>query len=291
MASDGAIAAHYEYAPFGFVTVQRGESVMANPWRFSSEYAENDTRIVYYNYRHCVLQDGRWLTRDPSGGICEYSYVNNRYAIIDILGLLDIGKAWRRYKCYLLRGYLEEGSRFSSVDRLIFDAWIKGGGVIPLNAESFDPNAKQRTLLVKEIVQHVVDNVSTIKCNCNPTLNFNAQNSKGQISPTFSWGRLKVGDIMSYTIRGYGMFKYNCSGNGEKVCRDNKCDYISVIGKCHFEFQDEFQFMDKGSFFFGLINEKTVKDCAEEFDWGVGPVRSFAKDTMNIHKRIPCKLY
>ncbi|MGN0854166.1 MAG: hypothetical protein ACI4R9_01450 [Kiritimatiellia bacterium] len=24
----------------------------SNPWRFSSEYAEDDTATVYYNYRH-----------------------------------------------------------------------------------------------------------------------------------------------------------------------------------------------------------------------------------------------
>jgi RHS repeat-associated protein len=105
MASDGAIAAHYEYAPFGFVTVQRGESVMANPWRFSSEYAENETETVYYNYRHYNPNEGRWVYRDlfenlvlaarlhPWRSSQEnlYSAVNNRTSFaVDALGLTDV---------------------------------------------------------------------------------------------------------------------------------------------------------------------------------------------------------
>ncbi|MBQ3097606.1 MAG: hypothetical protein IJC66_05565 [Kiritimatiellae bacterium] len=80
MASDGAIAAHYEYASFGFVTVRRGESAMANPWRFSSEYAEDDTATVYYNYRHYEPMMGRWVSRDPieeRGGMNLLVFVKN----------------------------------------------------------------------------------------------------------------------------------------------------------------------------------------------------------------------
>ena len=65
MSTDGIIAAHYEYALFGAVTTQRGESTTANPWRFSSEYAEDDTATVYYNYRHYDPIVGCWLSRDP----------------------------------------------------------------------------------------------------------------------------------------------------------------------------------------------------------------------------------
>ena len=52
IAPDGALAAHYEYTPFGFITTQRGLAATANPWRFSSEFAEGDIATVYYNYRH-----------------------------------------------------------------------------------------------------------------------------------------------------------------------------------------------------------------------------------------------
>ncbi|MBP5284657.1 MAG: hypothetical protein ILO34_00930 [Kiritimatiellae bacterium] len=63
---DEEICAHYEYAPFGVVRIMQGEIASANPWRFSSEYAENDTSLVYYNYRHYRPLFGRWCCRDMS---------------------------------------------------------------------------------------------------------------------------------------------------------------------------------------------------------------------------------
>jgi len=65
------IAAHYEYAPFGAVTAtSRSTPVTAydfreyNPFRFSSEYADDALGLVYYNYRHYNQIDGCWLNRD-----------------------------------------------------------------------------------------------------------------------------------------------------------------------------------------------------------------------------------
>ena len=72
------VSAHYEYAPFGVVTVQGGKSVAYNPWRFSCEYAEDDTATVYYNYRHFSSECGRWLTRDPVSEIAAQSQPNLR---------------------------------------------------------------------------------------------------------------------------------------------------------------------------------------------------------------------
>ncbi|MBR3924663.1 MAG: hypothetical protein IKJ45_16210, partial [Kiritimatiellae bacterium] len=88
---DDIIAAHYEYAPFGAVTTQRGESAASNPWCFSSEYAEDDTATVYYNYRHYEPVMGRWMNRDPidedyNGNV--YAYIeNNTQGNSDCLGL------------------------------------------------------------------------------------------------------------------------------------------------------------------------------------------------------------
>ena len=67
LASDGALAAHYEYAPFGALSEMRGTSAVFSPWRFSSEYAEDDLALVCYNYRHYEPETGRWMSRDPSG--------------------------------------------------------------------------------------------------------------------------------------------------------------------------------------------------------------------------------
>ena len=79
--ADDGIDAHYEYASFGAVVVQNGASSATNPWRFSSEFAEDDIATVYYNYRHYEPVVGRWLCRDPigeNGGLSLYVYVNNR---------------------------------------------------------------------------------------------------------------------------------------------------------------------------------------------------------------------
>ena len=66
IASNNDVAAHYEYAPFGALAFSRGGSAAANPWRFSSEYAEDDAATVYYNYRHYEPVTGRWMARDPA---------------------------------------------------------------------------------------------------------------------------------------------------------------------------------------------------------------------------------
>ena len=89
---DGSLAAHYEYAPFGALAVSRGTSAAVNPFRFSSEYAEDDTATVYYNYRHYEPVMGRWLQRDPvgeRGGKNLFSYCKNLSRSCDFLGLAD----------------------------------------------------------------------------------------------------------------------------------------------------------------------------------------------------------
>ena len=65
------VAAHDEYAPFGEVTAQTRGNVWGtldlatdHPWRFSCEYAEEATGMVYYNYRHYEPMSGRWFSRE-----------------------------------------------------------------------------------------------------------------------------------------------------------------------------------------------------------------------------------
>ena len=97
---NGDIAAHYEYAPFGAETIQSGYSSADNLWRFSSEYAEDDTATVYYNYRHYAPIAGRWLSRDPiqeDGGVGLYimsgeDLINS----IDYIGLARMISGHRR---------------------------------------------------------------------------------------------------------------------------------------------------------------------------------------------------
>ena len=60
------VAAHYEYVPFGSVTTSTRNSTSTacdfrtcNPFRFSSEYADDALGLVYYNYRHYEPVTGR----------------------------------------------------------------------------------------------------------------------------------------------------------------------------------------------------------------------------------------
>jgi len=72
--------AHYDYAPFGAVRAQTGSRASANPYRFSSEFADDTLGLVYYNYRHYETMTGRWLGRDPIEDeytFSLYGFVNN----------------------------------------------------------------------------------------------------------------------------------------------------------------------------------------------------------------------
>ena len=88
------IAAHYEYAPFGAVTAtSRSTPVTAydfreyNPFRFSAEYSDDKLYLIYFNTRHYLPINGRWLLCDPMGGRNLYAYLSNYCFIYDVLGL------------------------------------------------------------------------------------------------------------------------------------------------------------------------------------------------------------
>ena len=91
------VPAHYEYAPFGAVTAATTNTAFTafnaaeiNPFRFSSEYADDVIGLVYYNFRHYAPCVGRWLNRDPieeEGGENLYAFCqNNAISKYDALG-------------------------------------------------------------------------------------------------------------------------------------------------------------------------------------------------------------
>ena len=91
MDSSGNVVAKYEYSPFGVQTLATGTYASTNPFRFSSEYYDSETGLVYYNYRYYSPTLGRWLSRDPieeKGGFNLYGMVrNNPVDYWDKLGL------------------------------------------------------------------------------------------------------------------------------------------------------------------------------------------------------------
>ena len=64
-ATDGSVAAAYEYAPFGAIVHQSGAIANENPFRFSTKYHDTETGLYYYGYRYYLPEIGRWGSRDP----------------------------------------------------------------------------------------------------------------------------------------------------------------------------------------------------------------------------------
>jgi len=78
-ASDNRVA-EYTYGPFGQTLDADGSMAEENPFRFSSEYHDAETGLVYYNYRYYCPTLGRWIKRDSvgeKGGINLYGIVRN----------------------------------------------------------------------------------------------------------------------------------------------------------------------------------------------------------------------
>ena len=103
------LKAWYEYSPFGVTLTATGDAAELNPFRFSSEYADSETGLVYYNYRYYNPELGRWLSRDPiaeEGGENLYGFVNNNpTALFDMNGLKSVGTPQSRRKLRFKIGF------------------------------------------------------------------------------------------------------------------------------------------------------------------------------------------
>lgn len=91
----------YEYDPFGNTIRQNvtpaGNSLATtlgeNPFRFSTKFTDDESKLIYYGYRYYSAGLGRWTSRDPmqeEGGLNLYLIVgNNAMNGLDTLGLID----------------------------------------------------------------------------------------------------------------------------------------------------------------------------------------------------------
>ena len=57
----GYIGTAYTYSPYGQVTATGN---VTQPIQWSSEMYDDEIKLVYYNYRHYIPFDGRWIGRD-----------------------------------------------------------------------------------------------------------------------------------------------------------------------------------------------------------------------------------
>lgn len=81
----------YHYSPYGKTLKQDGNAANLNPFRYSSEYHDDETTLIYYNYRYYNPEAARFINRDPIGeqaGLNRYAFVNNNPVTqMDFLGL------------------------------------------------------------------------------------------------------------------------------------------------------------------------------------------------------------
>jgi len=89
--SDGTGSANYEWGPFGEPTRATGPMARVNPFRFSTEYCDDESDLTMYPFRPYSTSTGRFLCKDPSeeeGGLNLYAFVgNNPINLVDPLGL------------------------------------------------------------------------------------------------------------------------------------------------------------------------------------------------------------
>lgn len=166
----GNIVAEYKYDPFGKIVKISGSFATNNPIRFSSEYYDSETGLIYFNYRYYSPQLGRWLSRDPlgeNGGINLYAYVGNSpISRFDLLGLYPTSRNPSRYyptptniqEYYERDRQAQEDARrqrqkdfdewvenekkqiYDEDGNIRPDSWIRGLTPCPENYDGYDPN-------------------------------------------------------------------------------------------------------------------------------------------------------
>ena len=144
------IAAHYEYAPFGAVTATgRSTPVTAydfreyNPFRSSSECNYDMLGLIYYNYRHYDIVNGRWMVRDNlwiDSFAVKYSYIfvgNGVMNSIDYIGLAC---------CPMNDPYLESNAKWRLASLELYGNDINGTKVINKFRAVWELNGKVKCL-------------------------------------------------------------------------------------------------------------------------------------------------
>ncbi len=146
-ASDGSVAAEYEYSPFGGTIKATGTEATNNPFRFSTKYTDEETGLLNYGYRFLDPELGRFLNRDPleeEGSLGLHVFVLNAPVnFIDALGLATIpsrptapattaseDREARRLLNLIYTALRSSGSR--PVTALLLNNYLGGGGNVSL---------------------------------------------------------------------------------------------------------------------------------------------------------------
>ncbi|MCX6883825.1 MAG: RHS repeat-associated core domain-containing protein [Verrucomicrobia bacterium] len=137
-AADGTDSARYEYGPFGEVIRATGPMAKSNPFRFSTQYQDDETDLVCYLHRYYNPSAGRWLSRDPlgeRGGANAYGFIGNEPVNdVDVLGLLAASVVSVEYSGHGSAEKNGASSQYVAIDNLI-------KGQVPLKASDSEPAA------------------------------------------------------------------------------------------------------------------------------------------------------
>ncbi|UDQ98370.1 RHS repeat-associated core domain-containing protein [Lentisphaerae bacterium WC36] len=99
--TNSAIINKYDYGPFG--QLAKTDENVENAFKFSSEYAEKETGLIYYNYRYYNPSTGKWLKRDPiqeKGGVNLYVILGaDPLNYSDLYGLKEVSEEKNKEKC------------------------------------------------------------------------------------------------------------------------------------------------------------------------------------------------
>lgn len=119
--ASGAVAAHYEYSPFGRLTAATGAKAADFVFRFSTKYLDESTGLYYYGLRYYSAELGRWISRDPIGelgGINVYQHtLNSPLILVDKLGMFPCRWVYPGYR-------VEETGKCRKMEHLITQ-WLR----------------------------------------------------------------------------------------------------------------------------------------------------------------------
>ena len=118
VALNGDVVSHYEYSPFGQTIKATATNGFVNPFRFSSEYYDEELGVISYLARNYNCRTGRWLQRDHGGedfGLNLYAFVHNDpVSNVDYLGFKGFNCRKARSQFYKDFGKEDKGSSLFS---------------------------------------------------------------------------------------------------------------------------------------------------------------------------------
>ena len=123
---NGTPIIHYEYSPFGLILNDSSSETVNNNFKFSCEYSDFETEIIYYTYRYYDPQLGRWINRDPIqelGGINLQIFINNNpINKLDYLGLCPDEHCPEVLR--QIKQYLKQKKSIQQLQKMLADAML-----------------------------------------------------------------------------------------------------------------------------------------------------------------------